>query len=293
MFIDAQVRDPYAISDKYTKVREESNVVVNGVTYIQKRTYQKKIYPIHRIALAIFVFLTIATVVPFLLLHKKMVSWWKQATTGVDKKIFLIGKIENLDIGTPQNRKTPPVGPYESVIIDDNGAVRSYRGSGVLFSDKNIVELMPIIKRADLGYNIYAEYTQHDKPIIQQGCLHGSTDAIVAMSVLDHGKLPDVAHLGTRNNTILMVRLLAAGLTAIKQEANTLGELKELLNSNGSAIVSVYGASNEQYIIVDDISDDLSKVRLRDPYHGWEITVTAEAFLHKLSSNSVVQISML
>lgn len=41
-------------------------------------------------------------------------------------------------------------------------------------------------------------------------------------------------------------------------------------------------SSGFHYIVIDAISDDLKSVRIRDPYHGWEIDVRAEAFIKHL-----------
>jgi hypothetical protein len=44
-------------------------------------------------------------------------------------------------------------------------------------------------------------------------------------------------------------------------------------------------------VIVDDVSEDLKSVRLRDPYHGWEITVKTTAFeKFVLYGSDVIQI---
>ena len=42
---------------------------------------------------------------------------------------------------------------------------------------------------------------------------------------------------------------------------------------------------------MDDVSEDLQQVRLRDPYHGWEITVSAKAFQSRWKGNQkIIQI---
>lgn len=85
-----------------------------------------------------------------------------------------------------------------------------------------------------------------------------------------------------------------AGLQGFYSHASNLSELREVIMKNGSAIVSIE-VTGVHAVVVDDISQDLSKVRLRDPYHGWEITVTAEAFVkawegkYSVKNTSVVQ----
>lgn len=43
-------------------------------------------------------------------------------------------------------------------------------------------------------------------------------------------------------------------------------------------------------MVIDDVSEDLSHVRLRDPYHGWEITVTTKAFLKEWHGGKAIQV---
>jgi hypothetical protein len=59
--------------------------------------------------------------------------------------------------------------------------------------------------------------------------------------------------------------------------------LKNEISLYGPCILSIQGLKEGRigghFIIVDEISDDFNKVRIRDPFHGWEITITKDAFL--------------
>lgn len=82
---------------------------------------------------------------------------------------------------------------------------------------------------------------------------------------------------------------------AVEDESQKLLELKRLTDLYGAAIVTVQGLKSEignHALIIDRVADDLSAVTLRDPWHGWCIDVTAEAFSRRagLRQASVVQI---
>lgn len=165
----------------------------------------------------------------------------------------------------------------------------------VFFSDDVIVEKLPICKRENIGESVFAYFTQHGKAIIQQQAIRGCTAAVTAMLIMDHQKRPNLTKLTQRNlgdDDLQAMDLREADLKPILNKAPNLKTLRELLLKNGSAIVHVYGKEiGAHVIIVDEISQDLSKVRIRDPYHGWEITVTAEAFLEKWTSNeNIIQV---
>lgn len=74
-------------------------------------------------------------------------------------------------------------------------------------------------------------------------------------------------------------------------ESNSLKTLRDQLLEYGSAIVSIIDPQAGCHsIIVDEVSKDLKQVRLRDPYHGWKITVSAEAFQSRWKGQTVIQI---
>lgn len=184
-----------------------------------------------------------------------------------------------------QERRIPPLGIADTVIFK-NGEIQSVHGSGELFSDEEIKEKLGIVKKVEITPNsqIYAEYTKHEKPIIQQQATRGCTAAVAAMLIMDQGKTPDIVELTTRNlaNEEYQIRdIQRAGLIPIQGVASSLSELRNLILQDGSCIVSVNGKIGAHVVVVDEVSEDLSEVRLRDPYHGWEITVTKEAFLNE------------
>lgn len=183
-------------------------------------------------------------------------------------------------LSLPQERTIPPIGPSDSMI----GSV-SVHGSTTFLADSEILEKLPLIKREELApsTSIWVSYTMHRAAIIQQQATRGCTAAVAAMLIQDHGKQPNIDELIERNlgNDDDQERdLREAGLTPITHTAANLNELQKLLHQYGPAIVSVRDRYlGNHVILVDDVSADLSRIRIRDPYHGWEITISNESFL--------------
>lgn len=197
-----------------------------------------------------------------------------------------------------QRRRIPPIGWCDTIIFK-NGMIKSVHGSGELFNDSEILEKLEIVKRVVIkrfiDSNLYAEYTRHGKAIIQQQGTRGCTAATAAMLIMDNGKQPDIQQLRIRNlgNDEDQIRDIEnAGLIPLTNHAATLSELRDLLSRHGSAIASVHDQLGGHVVVVDEISEDLSQVRLRDPYHGWEITVKSEAFFKEWQGGEVIQVSV-
>lgn len=194
-----------------------------------------------------------------------------------------------------QVRKVPPIGTFDTIVLTPTG-IKSVHGQGELFSDSEIIEKLDIIERVEIEHNIYASYTKNRRAIIQQQATRGCTAATAAMLIMDNGKKPDLKNLQCRNlgNDEDQIRdIQNAGLKPVINSANNLLELKNLIMKNGSAIVSISGKIGGHVIVVDEISKDFSMIRLRDPYHGWEITVKKDSFLKEWHGGKVIQISNL
>lgn len=211
-----------------------------------------------------------------------------------DLNSVVLGKI-NTDSNAcsfVQSRKIPPLSIVDTFIATSSG-IKSAHGKGELFSDHEIVEKLPIVRRQLIGDKVYAEFTKYGKAIIQQQATRGCTAATSAMLIVDNGKQPKISNLKMRNlgdDANQIKDMKEAGLKPVINTANTLLELRKLILKHGSAIVSVNNKLGAHVIVADDISANLSRIRLRDPYHGWEITVTKEAFLKEWSGGKAIQI---
>jgi hypothetical protein len=199
---------------------------------------------------------------------------------------------------TSQKRKYPPASVYDTVRVLPSGSLTSVHGIGELFLDSEILEKLDILEKREIeeGHGIYAYYTSTQKAIIQQQGTRACTAATAAMLIMDNRGTPMLHQLKSRNlgtDDDIKSDIKAAGLQIIDStvEAKNLGKLRDLIQTNGSCIVSLAGKLGQHSIVVDEVSDDLSRVRLRDPYHGWEITVTADAFLKEWSNGGAIQIN--
>ncbi|QDQ26288.1 hypothetical protein FNU76_07895 [Chitinimonas arctica] len=187
-------------------------------------------------------------------------------------------QLKSTAVDATQSRKYPPMS------LCDTMCKRSW-GENDLFSDDEIIAKSDIIKQVVIS-NEYHEvpvlYTAHGKPIIQQQAARGCTAAVTAMLIMEHGKEPDVGALVSRNlgnSDLQACDIKKAGLLPIKNTVKDLKELKTAIDENGPAIVVLHDKLGGHVVVADDVSADLAEVRLRDPHHGWEITVGVDAFI--------------
>ena len=191
-------------------------------------------------------------------------------------------------------RKYPPVAAVDTVIMK-NGNFESVHGNGKMFSNEEIIKVHTIVSEEKIWEDVFfinAWKTENGKYVIQQQATRGCTAATAAMLIKDHGKEPDIWKLRGRNlgnDKDQMRDIEAVGLRPILTVCKDLDQLKELLRKHGSAIVSISGELGGHVIIVDEIGE--KEARIRDPYNGWEITVTLEALKKRFSGGSVIQIS--
>ncbi|VHO03289.1 papain-like cysteine protease family protein [Candidatus Rhabdochlamydia sp. T3358] len=180
-------------------------------------------------------------------------------------------------------RKHLPINPFESMHDKCN-----------IFEDKEIIAHHPVIRKELLEEcknlntgeeeKVYIEFTQNNKAIIQQQATIGCTAATAAMLIKDRGGKPDFSTLQCRNlgnDEDIQQDIQNAGFRPMitRLIPNSLPKLRKQLLEYGSAIVSIWDPqAGGHSIVVDEVSKNLSQVRLRDPYHGWEITVSAEVF---------------
>lgn len=207
------------------------------------------------------------------------------------------------------SRRTPPLAICDTIIFKD-GKIAGAHNRGVkphFFQDHEIIQVHAVLRKQLLdGENpfpeadqwgvewrpIYAEYSAHQKPIIQQAAMRGCTAAATAMLIMDHGKQCDVQGLRMRNlgqTRNMKHDIEKAGLKAVVSSCRSFDDLKELIRKHGSAIVSVSGEIGGHVIVVDAIGND--QARIRDPYHGWEITIKLDALKARfIGGNSVIQV---
>lgn len=90
--------------------------------------------------------------------------------------------------------------------------------------------------------------------------------------------------------------LSAAGLKAVCTALNTssLATIAQLTDQFGSVMLAISGEIGGHFVVIDKAtrSSDgaVESFRLRDPYHGWDITVTAAGLKTRLSQNEDIVI---
>lgn len=211
----------------------------------------------------------------------------------------------NLQKSIVQTRKIPPIGLNNTISYQPGEPCKSAHAHGSLFRDDQILEKEEIIRSSHLTYNeedleairvinkickldikdkIDVYFTIHNKPIIQQQATRGCTAAAAAMLILERGGPVDTHRILNTNLAESEIEILqwihVAGLNSMVIHLDDkLQTLQKLIQTNGSGIVSIDSDLGGHVVVVDDISEDLGKVRLRDPYHGWEITVSGDTFM--------------
>lgn len=195
----------------------------------------------------------------------------------------------------PQTRTYPPISIIDTVVYSRSGNIQSAHGQTEFFKDDEILDKADITRSVSLGSDVYAHYTKHKKAIIQQQATGGCTAAVTAMLIVDKDKKPNLTALQNRDlgdDSDMEFDLTNAGLIPIVSSAQNLTQLKALIApDNRSAIVHMQGDTlGAHVVIVDAIASDLSSIRLRDPYHGWEITVSKQAFERQWTPGDVIQV---
>ncbi len=184
---------------------------------------------------------------------------------------------------TPLERKFPKHS-LQTEYYSKGGEVKK---PSSFFKDEEIVMHHPAVRSKVLTEGqdrLTVDYSETGKAIIQQHGTRGGVSAAAAMLIADNRGKINIAQVIAQDNwgditdEFKKVDLTPVKTQILRNETNRLQKIAELISKNGSVMMMVQGGHGLQQIIVDEISSDLKNVRLRDPYHGWEITVSSEAF---------------
>ncbi len=177
-------------------------------------------------------------------------------------------KPKDQNLGIQQKRRMRPTRfertgeKVESIFIEDDKIVEKAK----------IVRTKTLVVK-DFNWKVTVSYTSNEKAIIQQISAKGSFEAAKYMLFLDHGSKFDLKRLaGIASNDI------PTTLPHVASHVSSLKNLRQLILKNGSAIVTVNGSVRKHHVVVDHVSRDYQHVRLRDPFHGWEITIHSNDF---------------
>lgn len=193
-------------------------------------------------------------------------------------------------------RSQPPLGMHDSV-VGFGGKMDSPRGSALFFEDEEIQSVSSIVAIEELPSGMKIYRSENNKVVLQQQSKRGCTAAAGTMLILDHGKKADLNVLPRCNlwSTKVLERLIQeSGLDTFRSDIHPgqpLKRLREKILTGGSAIISVDDPKlGGHCIIADFVEEDLSAIRIRDPFHGMEFTVGRDAFLKRFKGGEIVQI---
>jgi hypothetical protein len=288
--------DPYYNDQQYHLIATDT-LYSRGNQYTEK-TYLKRRNKIQQIGLGALAFFAKANIIPIVVDSKRVKRPWNNATTEFKKKIIYILQPPFSNQKTPQShieRRTPPLSIHDKVIGDFNGMWIPH-GCPEFFRDDEISKVSKIVNSEVIGDTLKIYYSENGKAILLQQSIRGSSAASSAMLILDHKKIPCIRTIKSRDLNNFYVRKhlensnLRASLSLISSD-DPLSKLRQRLLKSGSGMISVIGPLLTGHsIVIDEIAEDLNTVRLRDPYHGWEITVTKEAFLKRFQRGPMIQI---
>lgn len=168
----------------------------------------------------------------------------------------------------------------------------------LFYKDDDILEIHPPSQENAHSFegNIYFDIIE-GRSVIQQQVFRGCTAACAAMLISDHdGKvnINDLKNSNLGNEESIREMMVEGGVSPFtskiiaKKRADRLLQLQKYLLQDGPAIVSV-NVNGGHVIIVDEISEDFTKVKIRDPYHGWMITIKVKAFLDSWVKRVIIQ----
>lgn len=205
-------------------------------------------------------------------------------------------EIELSTIAYVQERRYPLSRITESG-LRGNASYHSYAPVERFLEDVDIETKAHYIRQSDDG----VRFTSFNKAIIQQSSILSAFSACLQMLLVDKDEaskkdvliksissieesLSEITRLG------LIGKLSAIPESVQRQPALFMETLKHYIFLRGPLIIGVdLDHIGSHFIIVDHVSDCFKFLRIRDPYHGWEITVKRKALIKKLK-NKIVQL---
>lgn len=169
-----------------------------------------------------------------------------------------------------------------------------------LFADAEILEVHQVMRTEKDKSGSYLEisFSKNGKAIIQQQAAKGCSAGATAMLIYDKGKAISVQDMLKRSlagTDSMVADIEKAGLQAKVTKDLSFDALSASIEKDGSAILYIEGKEGEikgHFIVLDELT--MTQARIRDPYHGWEITVTRQALEERyVSPGTVIQIASL
>ena len=197
----------------------------------------------------------------------------------------------------PEMRYPPISLQHDTVIFNEDMSMRSVHGTG-LFMEQDRILTKHVMRYIDCSpfpeTSKVVAITRAGKHIVWQQAVRSCVPAAISMIALDRGKLflaREISYPLT-SDTARIRYIQKAGFVPIKhdllgevvQKARTL----ECLMRSGPGLLHLNHPSLMSHMVVlDEISLKQERITIRDPYHGYMITVGLFPFLNWVGASFI------
>lgn len=189
-------------------------------------------------------------------------------------------------------RRYPPSGIRDPMRVEFEGdRMVMITDVYLCFQDDEIKEIHAH-EREENRDGIVVHYSKNGQAIIQQQALEGCTAGAAAMLIADRQIMIHTGRLlrertASDGKVVIPRDIEAARLTPITSSYSGIEHLASAIRTHGSAIIGINDTlgTRAHVIIVDAIHFDDQTAVIRDPYHGWQITVTLDALRSRVESD--------
>ncbi len=196
-----------------------------------------------------------------------------------------------------RNRVNPRVGGQDTIMIEPDGSVTSIHNpdlNALFIGNPEILgmEMPPSQHKLSIDGIPYGRTTD-GRIVMQQQGQRGCVATATTMLAMDNGGRPDTGWVKACNLSNLEEAsrsLERSGLSPIytnrhgnKQEIGR--QLETLIAQNGSGVLSIGGEIGGHVVAIDSFSMQDNTAIIRDPFHGWSITVPADSILRRMGNH--------
>ncbi|MBX7149680.1 hypothetical protein K1X76_11455 [bacterium] len=192
-------------------------------------------------------------------------------------------------------REYPPLGRNDTVLFNVHTLeARSIRADKAFIRDDEILdyEAWPALHDRNIN-GVFYGITSDGRHVIHQASKRGCVMTCALMLALDH-------RISVDQNTLLNATLTNEqtaiqyfqdlGVTTYFNEIVEIKKLEVLITENGAAMVGIGGEIGGHEIIVDYLSLRQNRAIIRDPYHGWSITISADSLNRRMLSEGAIPV---
>lgn len=182
------------------------------------------------------------------------------------------------------SRRTPPVSNCDTFRgVNADGSYISAHASVIFISANELLEVHPL-KTVDKIVAI----SQTGRHVVLQQATRSCFPSAVTMLALDLKAPPLFTEMGNTNITTSARKAAYIQKTGLYSEVHKLegspgqklDTLIKLVAKRGSGILSLLHPDlGAHSVVLDEVSLEKKRVTLRDPYHGWMVTLKLDPFL--------------